>query len=66
MVQSGGLATYGINYYELGKQTAKMAVEILKGEKTPAEMPVQYLSKCDLSVNEETAKILGITIPADL
>ena len=66
MVQSGGLATYGINYYELGKQTAKMAVEILKGEKTPAEMPIQYLSKCDLSVNEETAKILGITIPADL
>lgn len=66
MVQSGGLATYGINYYELGKQTAKMAVQILKGEKTPAEMPVQYLSKCDLSVNEETAKILGITIPADL
>ena len=66
MVQSGGLATYGINYYELGKQTAKMAVEILKGEKTPAEMPIQYLSKCDLSVNEETAKILGITIPSDL
>ena len=66
MVNAGGLATYGINYYELGKQTAKMAVEILEGKNTPAKMPVQYLDSCDLKVNEETAKILGITIPADL
>ena len=66
MCDAGGLATYGINYYELGKQTAKMAVEILEGKNTPAKMPVQYLDSCDLKVNEETAKILGIKIPADL
>ncbi|MCQ2576964.1 MAG: ABC transporter substrate-binding protein [Treponema sp.] len=66
MVQSGGLATYGINYYELGKQTGSMAVEILKDGKKPADMPIQYLQTCDLSVNEETAKVLGITIPANL
>ena len=40
--------------------------EILEGKNTPAKMPVQYLDSCDLKVNEETAKILGITIPADL
>ena len=66
MCAAGGLATYGINYYELGKQTAKMAVEILKDGKNPADMPIQYLEKCDLSVNEETAKALGITIPENL
>ena len=66
MVNAGGLATYGINYYELGKQTAKMAVDILKNGKKPAEMPIQYLDTCDLKVNAETAKKLGITIPADL
>ena len=66
MCTAGGLATYGINYYELGKQTAKMAVEILKDGKNPADMPIQYLEKCDLSVNEETAKALGITIPENL
>ena len=66
MVVSGGLATYGINYYELGKQTARMAVEILKDGKKPADMPIQYLEKCDLSVNEETAKAIGITIPNTL
>ena len=66
MCDAGGLATYGINYYELGKQTAKMAVEILKDGKKPADMPIQYLDTCDLKVNQDTAKILGITIPADL
>ena len=65
MCDAGGLATYGINYYELGKQTAKMAVEVLNG-KNPAEMPVQYLDVCDLKVNQATAAALGITIPADL
>ncbi|MFA6938507.1 MAG: ABC transporter substrate-binding protein [Treponema sp.] len=66
MVTSGGLATYGINYYELGKQTAKQAVEILKDGKKPADMPIEYLEKCDLAVNEGTAKAIGVTIPADL
>lgn len=66
MVKAGGLATYGINYYELGKQTAKMAVEILKDGKKPADMPIQYLETCDFAVNLDTAKAIGITIPADL
>ena len=66
MVKAGGLATYGINYYELGKQTAKMAVQILKGEKKPAEMPIEYLSTCDFVANQQTAKALGVTVPADL
>lgn len=65
MVTAGGLATYGINYYELGKQSAKMAVEILNGKK-PATMPIQYLDTCDFVSNAETAKAIGVTIPADL
>jgi putative ABC transport system substrate-binding protein len=66
MVKSGGLATYGVNYYELGKQTAKMAVEILKDGKKPADMPIQYLQNCDVSLNMDTAKAIGIEFPADL
>lgn len=63
MVQSCGAVTYGINYYELGKQTAVQAVAVLKGEKKPADMPIEYLEKCDLSYNEESLKALGITLP---
>lgn len=66
MVQSGALATYGIDYYELGKQTAIMAVEILKNGKNPADMPIEYLEKCTLSINETTRAALGIEIPEDL
>ncbi len=66
MVQSGGLCTYGVNYYELGKQTAAMAVEIFKNGANPADMPIQYLEKCDFSKNEATEKALGITLPSNL
>ena len=66
MVQSGGLCTYGVNYYELGKQTGAMAVEILKNGANPADMPIQYLEKCDFSKNANTEKALGLTLPENL
>lgn len=66
MVKSGGLCTYGVNYYELGKQTAAMAVEILKNGANPAEMPIQYLEKCDFAKNEDTEKALGLKLPKNL
>lgn len=68
MVDNGGLATYGIDYYELGKLTGKQAVKIIEGTAATAEMPIEYLSaeECKLSINEEVAAQLGIEIPADL
>ncbi|MBQ6781506.1 MAG: ABC transporter substrate-binding protein [Treponema sp.] len=63
MVKSGGMVTYGINYYELGKQTAAMAVKVLKGEANPADMPIEYLEKCDLSYNSDSLAKVGITLP---
>ncbi|MBP3606934.1 MAG: ABC transporter substrate-binding protein [Treponema sp.] len=66
MVASGGLCTYGINYYELGKQTATQAVDILKNGANPKDMPIQYLEKCDFTKNENTEKALGITLPDNL
>ncbi len=66
MAMAGGLATYGINYYELGKQTAAQAVKILKGEAEPATMPIEYLETCNLTINEDMAKKIGISIPDNL
>ena len=66
MVVSGGLATYGINYYELGKLTAKQAVRILKDGENPANMPIEYLERFDFSYNKETAAAIGIEIPENL
>lgn len=69
MVGNGALATYGINYYELGKTTAAMAVQILKGEMEPSIMPIEYQTDenvLEVAINTETAEKLGITIPDDL
>lgn len=66
MVKNGGLATNGINYYNLGKQTAAMAVKILEGEAEPATMPIEYLEDVETVINAATAEELGIEIPEDL
>ena len=66
MTELGGLATYGINYYELGKQTAKQAVAILKDGKNPADMPIEYLANGDLYINMDNAKAIGVAIPEEV
>ena len=66
MVETGGLATLGINYYDLGYQTGLMAVKILKGEATPDSLPVERPSQYDYAINGEVAAELGLEIPADL
>ena len=60
-VENGALATYGIDYSEVGKLAGEQAVEILNG-KSPADIPIAYLpkDKCKLTINEEVAKELGI------
>lgn len=66
MVEEGGLATVGLDQYELGHLTGEMVVAILNGESEPATTPIQYLAQGKVIINEEKAKQLGITIPAQL
>jgi len=64
MVVEGGLATYGLDYFQLGYLAGEMAVDILKNGKKPADMPIQFLpaDKCELTVNEDTAAAIGIDV----
>lgn len=68
MVDKGGLATFGIDYYNLGKITGQQAVKIIEGKATISEMPIEYLpfEGFKLTVNEEVADKIGIVIPAEL
>jgi putative ABC transport system substrate-binding protein len=66
MVLNGGLATLGLNYYNLGYQTGEMAVRILRGEATPATMPIETQKNFDFTINGEAAEAIGLTIPEDL
>lgn len=60
MVEDGGLATYGINYEDLGRQTAKIALRILQDGEDPAEIAVETSTNLELVINEEMAEALGI------
>ncbi|MGR1083572.1 ABC transporter substrate-binding protein [Olegusella massiliensis] len=64
MVENGGLATYGIDYEKLGYKAGEMAVKILNGDASPAEMPIEHLdvSECTLTTNKEIAEALGIDL----
>lgn len=59
-VEGGALATYGISYEELGRQTAKMAIEILKNGVSPADLSVEISEKLELAINQEMANAIGI------
>lgn len=59
-VEGGALATYGISYEELGRQTAKIAIEILKNGVSPADLSVEISEKLELAINQEMAKAIGI------
>lgn len=63
MVKGGGLATLGINYYDLGYQTGKMAVRVLSGKAKIEEMPIETLEKFDYAINKDVAEAIGIDIP---
>lgn len=60
MVDQGGLATYGIDYYELGYMAGEMAAKILVEGADPATMPIGYLTadKCEKTVNQDTLATL--------
>ncbi|TGE33640.1 ABC transporter substrate-binding protein [Desulfosporosinus sp. Sb-LF] len=65
MVKDGGLATYGINYDVLGKETGDMAVEILNGKKA-GDIPVKTMKDMDIYLNKSTAKEIGINFSDDV
>ncbi|MBB1534017.1 ABC transporter substrate-binding protein [Leptotrichia sp.] len=65
-VKGGALITQGIDYYEMGKQAGKIAIDILKNGKKPSEIKYQRMSLNDIVVNGKTMAALGITLPEDI
>lgn len=60
-VDRGGLAGYGTDFYESGRQAARLVSKILKGE-SPALIPVEQNSRIDFVINLKTARALRIDI----
>jgi putative ABC transport system substrate-binding protein len=64
-VERGGLASYGTDFYESGRQAARIVDKILKGE-DPGRIPVEANPKIELVINVKTAKALKLAIPASI
>jgi putative tryptophan/tyrosine transport system substrate-binding protein len=64
-VERGALASYGPDYYDSGRQAARLVDKILKGAH-PAEVPVEVNPKIEFAINLQVAKVLGLTIAPEV
>lgn len=64
-VKQGAVAALGFNYYDVGRQTGKIVLQILNGAK-PGSIAVQGVEKMELFVNPESAKKMGISLDKSL
>lgn len=65
-VKIGCLAAMGLDYIELGKQTGKMAAQILKGEKKASQMNYETIKEAAFYGNTQVAEHLGVAFPESL
>ncbi len=65
LVERGGLASYGPDLHETGRQAARLVDKIVKGAK-PAEIPVEVSPKVEFVINLKVAKALGLTIAPEV
>ncbi|HEX6012648.1 MAG TPA: ABC transporter substrate-binding protein [Geminicoccaceae bacterium] len=61
-VPRGAIAALGFNYFDVGRQTGRIVLRVLKGE-NPGEIPVEGVQITELFVNPGAAERMGVTIP---
>ena len=64
-VEQGALATVGLDYYQLGRQTGDIAHRVLQGE-NPAEIAIQYQDEMSIVLNLGVAERMGVTVSDDV
>jgi putative ABC transport system substrate-binding protein len=64
-VEQGALASYGPDFYDTGRQAARLVDKIIKGAH-PGEIPVEVNPKIEFLINLKTAHVLGLTIAPEV
>lgn len=64
-VGRGAIASLGFDYYDVGRQTGALVVQVLEGA-DPATIPVQRVEQLNLVINLDAAEAMGVDIPAEV
>lgn len=66
MLKGGGLATVGVDYYNLGRIAGDMGADILQGKAQPQNMAIRFQTEFKAKINASVAEKLGVKIPDSL
>ena len=64
-VEQGGLASYGPDFYQSGRQAARLVDKIIKGT-NPRDIPVEVNNNIEFVVNLKVATAAGIKIAPEV
>ena len=62
-VEKGGLAAVSVGYSELGIETGKLVVRMLKGERN---IPTVVARGSEVYINKKAAQMMGVTVPEEV
>ena len=66
MLKGGGLATVGVDYYNLGRIAGDMGADILQGKAQPQNMAIRFQTEFKAKINASVAEKLGVKISDSL
>jgi putative ABC transport system substrate-binding protein len=66
LVEKGALASYGVNYEDVGKETAQVAFEVLTKQCKPSDIEIKSVAIAKPLVNNRILKTLGLSLPTQL
>ena len=64
-VERGGLASYGANLHESGRQAARLLDKVIRGVR-PGDIPIEVNNRVELVVNAKVARAINLAIPREL
>lgn len=64
-VKRGAFLSIGADYYEVGKETARLATRVINGE-APRDIPIENFVPETMFINLALAREYGVTIPENL
>ena len=62
---TGAMAAHGPDYFQMGRQAARLADRILQGQ-APSSLPVERAARFDLTLNYRTANAIGVRLAPEL